>query len=223
MLCFRLYALVFLPVPGTGHGDTLDRNSRLVCLRHYRAASDGWTFTSGCGTCSASFQDVVRHLVGCVAPAEPCSCNVCSRQPPSLLDMVSRTALTLTINVDRFRLRRNVTLSEYVYAVDSGRVRVDRVLPPEYPDITVRFRYRICSHEAFHPYCAPSLPWHASATRTYDSPRRQSRSSTRGETCIGVRGARGRCSFERLAMFTMKRTMVFNHSFFCFPKSVASL
>jgi hypothetical protein len=49
MLCFRRYAMTFLPIPGTAHGDTLDRNSKLLGLRHYRAASDGWAFTSGCG------------------------------------------------------------------------------------------------------------------------------------------------------------------------------
>jgi hypothetical protein len=170
MLCFRRYILVFLHIPRTGHGDTLDTNSRLLCLHHYRAASDGWTFTSGCDPCSASFQNGVRHLVGCVAPAEPCSCNVCRRNPPTLVALSSRTVFTLTYNADRFRLTRNVTHSEFVHAVNSERVRVDRGLPPDYPDTTVRFRYRLCSHEAFHPYCTPSLPCHASSTRTFDSP-----------------------------------------------------
>jgi hypothetical protein len=109
MLCFRRHALIFLPIPGTGHGDTLDTNSRLLCLRHYRVASEAWTFTSRCGSCSASFREGLRHLAGCVAPEEPCSCNVCKLQPPSLLDMASRTVFTMTNNVDRFRLTRDVT------------------------------------------------------------------------------------------------------------------
>jgi hypothetical protein len=72
MLFFRRHALTFLPTPG-------DTNSRLLCLRHYRVASEGWTFTSRCGPCSAVFQEECRHLVGCVVPEEPCSCNVCKR------------------------------------------------------------------------------------------------------------------------------------------------
>jgi hypothetical protein len=222
MLCFRRCALVFLPIPGTGHGDTLDRNSRLLRLRHYRAASDGWTFTCGCGSCSASFQDGVRHLVGCVAPAEPCSCNVCRRQPPSLLDMASRTIFTQIYNVDRFRLRRDVTYSEYVHAIDSERARADRVLPPDYPDITVRFRYQLCSHEAFHPYCASSLPWHASATRTFDSPLEAISELYAQRNLYWCAGCAKPLFFGLPAIF-MKRTMVFNHSFFSFSKSLASL
>jgi hypothetical protein len=169
MLCFRRYAMAFLPVPGTGHGDTLDRNSLLLCLRHYRVASDGWAFTSRCASCSTTFQNGVRHLVGCVTPTEPCTCNVCRRQPPLLFDLASRTAFTVTNNADRFRLTRNVTHSEYVHAVSTGLVRSDRGLPPEFPEITVRFRYQLGTHEIFHPFCAPSLPWHATAIRTFSS------------------------------------------------------
>jgi hypothetical protein len=52
-------------------------------------------------------------------------------------------------------------------------------------------------------------------------PRRQSASSTRSETCIVVRGARGRCFLESLVMYIKMRTMVFNHFVFskisCLP------
>jgi hypothetical protein len=163
MLCFRRHALTFLPTPG-------DTNSRLLCLRHYRVSSEGCTFTSRCGPCSAAFQEGCRHLVGNVAPEEPCSCNVCKRQPPTLLDMASRTVFTVTRNVDRFRLTRNVTHSEFVHSVNSGWASVDRGLPPDYPDITVRYRYHTGSGFPFHPYCNPSLDWHVSATRTFGSP-----------------------------------------------------
>jgi hypothetical protein len=134
-----------------------------------------------------------------------------SRQPPSLLALASRTAFTLTVSADRFRLTRNVTHSEYVHAVDSGRPRGDCVLPPEYPDITVRFRYRLSSIEAFHPYCAPSLPWHASATRTFDSPVQAIRELYLLRSLFWCAGCR--CFFEIRARFT-KRTMVCNHYFF---------
>jgi hypothetical protein len=170
MLCFRRHTLTFLRIPGTGHGDTLDTNGRLLCLRHYRVASEGWAFTSRCSSCSTAFQEGLRHLTGCVASEEPCSCNVCKRQPPTLLDMASRNFFTMTNNVDRFRLTRDVTHSEFVQAVNSRRARVDMDLPPDYPDITVRFRYRECSRFPFHYECDPSLPWHASATTTFTSP-----------------------------------------------------
>jgi hypothetical protein len=87
-----------------------------------------------------------------------------------LLALVSRAAHTLTYNVDRFRLTRTVTYSEYVHAVDSGRAIVDRVLPPDYPVIITRFRLHLGSLHAYHPYYDPSQPWHTSATTTYDSP-----------------------------------------------------
>jgi hypothetical protein len=58
VFCFRRRALTFLPTPGNS-------KSRLLCLRHYRVASEGWTFTSRCGPCSAAFQEECRHLVGC--------------------------------------------------------------------------------------------------------------------------------------------------------------
>jgi hypothetical protein len=169
MLCFRRYSMLFLPIPGTGHGDNLDLSSRLLCLRHYRAESDGWAFTSGCASCATSFQNGVRHLVGCVAPTEPCACNVCRRQPPSLFGLASHTVFAITIIVDRFRLTRNVTHAEYVHAINTGRVRPSRGLPPEFPDITVRFRYAPGAGEIFHPFCAPSLPWHSTSITTFNS------------------------------------------------------
>jgi hypothetical protein len=163
MLCFRRHALTFLRTPG-------NTNSRLLCLRHYRVASEGWTFNSRCGPCSAVFQEECSHLVCCVAPQEPCSCNVCKRQPPTLLDMASRTVFTMTRNVDRLTFTRDVTHSEFVHAVNSERASVDRGRPPDYPDITVRYTYHTGSGFPFHPYCNHSLPWHVSATRTFGSP-----------------------------------------------------
>jgi hypothetical protein len=43
--CFQRHALTFQPISLFAHG-------RLLCIRHYRAMSMGWIFTSGCGTCA---------------------------------------------------------------------------------------------------------------------------------------------------------------------------
>jgi hypothetical protein len=193
MLCFRRYSMVFLPIPGTGHGDNLDRNSQLLCLHHYRAESDGWAFTSGCASCATAFQNGVRHLVGCVAPTETCACNVCRRQPPSLFGLASRTVFTTTNNADKFRLTRNVTHYEYVHAINTGRLGRTGVSLQNSRKLPYGSGTNSAPTRSSIPSALP--PYHGMPPQTgHSTPmRRQSASSTRGETCIGVRCARGRC------------------------------
>jgi hypothetical protein len=59
--------------------------ANMLYLQHFRAESDGCNIKSQCITCRREFQDDVRDLASCVAPDAPCICNVCRRQPPSLL------------------------------------------------------------------------------------------------------------------------------------------
>jgi hypothetical protein len=136
--------------------------------------------------------------------------------------MASRTVFNQIYNVDRFRLTGDVTYSEYVHAMGSERARAVRVLPPDYPDITVRFRYHICSHEAFQTYCAPSLPWHAFATRTFASPLEAIKELYTRRDLYWCAGCAKPLFLVIPAMF-MKRTMVFNNSFFVFQISCLPL
>ena len=53
----------------------------LVCLKHYRAASEGWRDGANCDTCVESYQSIVRSRCDCTHSAD-CSCRICLRQPP---------------------------------------------------------------------------------------------------------------------------------------------
>ena len=83
------------------------------CLRHYDVPSVRWSFGSGCAICRDMAREQVRPLTGCLAPDDACLCNICTRQPPSLRDVAFTGHFTLVLNIERFRLMRNVTYSQY--------------------------------------------------------------------------------------------------------------
>jgi hypothetical protein len=58
--------------------------------------------------------------------------------------MASQVLFTMSCNLDRFELTRDVTTEQYVYAITSGRTAIMGVLPPEIPDITLHFQYPFC-------------------------------------------------------------------------------
>jgi hypothetical protein len=126
--------------------------------------------TSRCDRCTAAFRGNLRPYMDCVVPEEPCNCKVCVRQPPTLRDMASRTLFSLCLRPERFELTREVIHSEFVHAIHSERAQVERCLPPGFPTLTLHFTYQYCSHLPFHPWCNPTLPWHATVRRTFDSP-----------------------------------------------------
>jgi len=109
---------------------------KLLCLRYYRAISDGWRDESGCQQCIEDYQMTMRDLTGCQAPGT-CQCKFCVRQPPSLRDLASYALFKLKFDISKFELTVHTTFREYVYAVRSGMVDIDRLLPPEYPSIRV--------------------------------------------------------------------------------------
>jgi hypothetical protein len=78
MLGFRRNALAFLPDTGSGHGDVLASPGRLLCLRHYRVASEGWMITSRRDRCKATFRENLHPYTDCEVPEEPCNCNICA-------------------------------------------------------------------------------------------------------------------------------------------------
>jgi hypothetical protein len=65
------------------------------------------------------------------------------RQPPSLKEMTSNVVFTLTYNTDRFVVTRDVTFQHYVYPVYSERAMIAVVIPPDFPYITLTFRYNL--------------------------------------------------------------------------------
>jgi hypothetical protein len=57
----------------------------LLCLKHYRAASEGRRDGANCDTCVESYQSIVRSRCGCTQSKDS-SCRICLHQPlPSSL------------------------------------------------------------------------------------------------------------------------------------------
>ena len=157
----RKHALTILPAPHTRA--SLSNRLRLLCLRHYRAASTRCNFYSACVACRDEFQEDLRPFTGCVAPGETCICRVCRRQLPSPKDMASDVVFSLVYNINRFGLTCDVTFDQYVYVVDSKRVEVWRLLPPDFPSITLEFQFEGCPLHKFHSHCPVDTSLHSSA------------------------------------------------------------
>ena len=73
---------------------------RLLCMRYYRAISDGWRDDRGCPQCVEDDQLTMRDLTGCKAPGI-CHCKFCVRQPPSVRDLASHTPFKLKFDIPK--------------------------------------------------------------------------------------------------------------------------
>jgi hypothetical protein len=133
----------------------------MLYLQHYSAESDDWNIKAQCITCRRDFQDDVRDLASYVAPDAPCICNVCRRQPPSLLASAANVLTKFVFNLQRFELAADTPHVLYVYATTSGRVGALNLLPPEYPNIRVWFRSDSSTHRRLHHGCPGTGPWNA--------------------------------------------------------------
>ena len=110
---------------------------KLICIRYYRAISDGWRDEGYCPPCTSEYQAVMKPFLGCRLP-DTCRCNFCLRQPPKLRDAASHVLFKQLYNVEHmFLFTSNTTFNEYVYAVRSGRVPLAKLLPPQYPRLTI--------------------------------------------------------------------------------------
>jgi hypothetical protein len=71
------YALVLLPkfMYRRPFGYCLPR---LICLRYYRALTDGWRDEFNCHRCIDDYRRLVRPYVGCQLPAASCPCLLCT-------------------------------------------------------------------------------------------------------------------------------------------------
>ena len=148
--CGETYAETFcfgdMPLPFSPIQTAVPCN---VCLQHYNIASSGWTLGSGCTLCLDAYRQSILPLTACKAPLEACR--------------------SLRINIERFELTRDVTYSQYRHAVDTKRVDIERLLPPNFPKVVLQFQYRYCPGHPSHTLCSPDHPGLAAATRSFNT------------------------------------------------------
>jgi hypothetical protein len=68
-----------------------------------------------------------------------------------------------------FEVTRDVTYGQYVSALSSGLARAVGLLPPDFPNVSVRFQYANHHTRPYHPHYRPELPWQAAAYRSFGS------------------------------------------------------
>jgi hypothetical protein len=145
---FRKYSLVVVPSPSA----SLPPEGRLVFLKYYRASSEGWKNGAQCASCVDECYEILRPFTSCTRPAT-CSCNICSRQPPTLQSMAVRVAINHVIAPNQQFELTYTTYQEYSYAVRSNRVTARwRLMPPEFPILEVAFRFHRLPRR-FHDHC----------------------------------------------------------------------
>ena len=142
-------------------------DTKLLCLQHYRAASDGWRDEYCCDNCVAEFQSETFRLCNCRMVWD-CDCKVCRRQPPSLRDMCS--SIVFGRAGRSFRLTPHTTFQDYAYGVERGFALVSHILPPKFPVVRLLFRSSsVCFDRKFHRDSPGEGSWHAQASREFRS------------------------------------------------------
>jgi len=139
----------------------------LLCLKYYRAESCGWRDSTLCGEYSTDVKTRLRPMTGCVHP-DPCTCSVCLHQPPSLLPLASNATFQSVLNIEQFTLTSETTYQQYVVAANPYRVPRHQLLPPDFPNILIRFR---CDYfpRKLHLQCPGNGTWEAEMGRTFNS------------------------------------------------------
>jgi len=94
---------------------------KMLYLKYHRTESDGWRDNARCLTCRLDYRRIMRCFTHCTLPAN-CSCNICVRQPPSLLASGSHIVFNHVFNLEQFELTVDTTYDQYVYALKSNRV-----------------------------------------------------------------------------------------------------
>ena len=67
--------------------------------------------------------------------------TICLRQPPSLFVSALHIYTKLVKNLVRFELSPDTIYEQYVYAKESKQANPDNLLPPEFPEVRIWFRY----------------------------------------------------------------------------------
>jgi hypothetical protein len=155
---FKKYAITVIPTSTT---------PRMLCLQYYRTKSDGWKDNGRCDDCEMENQLTLLPLTDC-RQTDKCSCNICARQPPSLIHLATHVLLNYTVSLKRFELNEEITYRQYVYACRSHKVLVSKRIPPEFTAVHLWFRSEQDSPFRFHRNCPGSGEWEYQA-RDYKS------------------------------------------------------
>ena len=109
----------------------------------------------------------LRSVTRCQRPND-CICSICRRQPPSLLASASHTLFHMVLELHRFAFAKETTYGQNM-ALRSQRVPLQQLLPPDFPNIRLRFRCAAFSKK-LHSHCpGPDIWWDVKMKRTFRS------------------------------------------------------
>jgi hypothetical protein len=106
---FKNYALVIHP-----SDDLFPTTPRLLTLRYYRTANEGWNDSDDCDRCVQLYQDALLPFSTRQQPAA-CACPICIRQPPSLRDLCLHVINSSRSGIS-FKLTVRTSFAEYKHA-----------------------------------------------------------------------------------------------------------
>jgi hypothetical protein len=115
-------------------------SQRVLCLKYYRADSDGWKNSTNCALCVYGYRQGTQRQSGCRLP-NACPCRISVRQPTTLFDSALHVYSKMVHSLETFDLTPDTTYDQFVYASTSTRVRHIQLLPPEFPYIRISFRF----------------------------------------------------------------------------------
>ena len=142
---------------------------RFLCLKYYRAASDGWRDAGNCDVCVEQYQACVSTHCGCNL-SDTCFCRICLRQPPSLFGSALHVYTKMVHNLTHFQLTSDTTYEQYVYAIESIEADMHILLPPEFPELQIWFRYNHPDFEQkFHRDCPGAGDWHMETCHNFSN------------------------------------------------------
>ena len=142
-------------------------NPLLKCLKHHRSASEGWRGGVNCDNCLANYQSCVGSRCGCNRSAD-CLCRICQRQLPSLFASSLDVYTRLARNLLEYELTSNTTYEQYVYAIELEESDIRLLLPPEYPEMRIWFRFAHPDFDRrFHRDCPGAGDWDSEECRTF--------------------------------------------------------
>ena len=73
-------------------------------------------------------------------------------------------------NLTHFQLTSNTTYEQYVYAIESIEADIHTLLPPEFPELRIWFRYNHPDFEQkFHRDCPCAGDWHTETFHTFSN------------------------------------------------------
>jgi len=145
IFAFKMYGIVCVPL------DT----PPFLYLHHHGATSGGWTLDSLCKVCLNEFQTILKLFICDCTGTRSCKYKVYLSQAPSLRSLASYTVFHLTFNLADFKLSRRTLYHQYLYAVKSVIVPLDRLIPLTLPKLQCTYvRHNYCdARKRFHKTC----------------------------------------------------------------------